>query len=250
LKEKNVPKAVEFVQRACVELVEGKYGLGPLTISKSLRAEYANPQGVAHKVLADRMAERDPGTAPAIGDRIPFVYIQPPPGQVAADLQGDRIEHPSYIKEKGLKPDYMFYITNQISNPVIQMFGIMLEEMPGYRGPPMSGWSENETKRAAERESAAYEILFRDAMNSNRSSQTKKFMSLFKGATVMSKPAEPPKALQVTKKPTAPVQQRQTLLNQFFIDTVKIKAQKKIMKAVEKATEQASSTQAKAIEGS
>ena len=45
-------------------------------ISKSIRADYANPNQIAHKVLADRMAERDPGNKPMVNDRIPFVYIE------------------------------------------------------------------------------------------------------------------------------------------------------------------------------
>ena len=238
LKEKDVPKAVDFVQRSCVELIQGKYGLGPLTISKSLRAEYANPQGVAHKVLADRMAARDQGTAPTIGDRVPFVYIQPPPGQQAADLQGDRIEHPTYIKEKGLKPDYMFYITNQISNPVIQMFGIMLERMPGYAGPPAAGWSSNPEKAAAQREAAAYEILFRDAINVHKNSAKSQFMSLFKSAsgqlTFATKcPGESKQKSIPIVQPPRP-QQKQTLLDQFFMSTVRVDAQKKIVKAMDK----------------
>ncbi len=242
LKEKDVPKAVDFVQRSCVELIQGKYGLGPLTISKSLRAEYANPQGVAHKVLADRMAARDPGTAPAIGDRIPFIYIQPPTGQQAADLQGDRIEHPTYIKEKGLKPDYMFYITNQISNPVIQMFGIMLERMPGYSGPPAAGWSSNPEKAAAQREAAAYEILLRDAINAHKNSGKAQFMSLFKGLSAGAggqltftpssapKPKATPSVATVAPRPV----QKQTLLDQFFMSSVTVNAQKKIVKALDK----------------
>ena len=44
-------------------------------------------------------------------DRIPYVYIET---KDKPKLQGDRIETPEYIKEMSLKPDYMFYITNQI----------------------------------------------------------------------------------------------------------------------------------------
>ena len=242
LKEKNVPKAVEFVQRSSVDLINGRYGLGPLTISKSLRAEYANPEAIAHKVLADRMAARDPGTAPSIGDRIPYIYIQPAAGQVAADLQGDRIEHPSYIKEKNLKPDYMHYIDHQISNPVCQMFGIMLERMPGYAGPPLAGWSPNEDKAAAQKEAAAYEILFRGALNAHMNSQKKKFFSLFASTTSTgaSSTGAQVQAQSYRPKPVAaPVaapkpQMKQTLLDSFFTDTVKIKTQKEIKKTIEK----------------
>jgi DNA polymerase elongation subunit (family B) len=257
LKEKDVPKAVDFVQRSCVELIQGKYGLGPLTISKSLRAEYANPQGVAHKVLADRMAARDPGTAPTVGDRIPFIYIQPQTGQQAADLQGDRVEHPSYIKEKNLKPDYMFYITNQISNPVIQMFGIMLEQMPGYAGPPAAGWSPNPEKAVVQRESAAYEILFRDAINAHKNSAKAQFMSLFKGLspgaggqlTFTPKESTGPKqkAISIVQPPKP--QAKQTLLDQFFTTAVQVDAHKQIVKAMDKKLKKGAKEAKEAKEG-
>ena len=41
-------------------------------------------------------------------------------------LQGDRIEHPDYIKENNLKLDYKFYISNQIMNPVRQVLDISM----------------------------------------------------------------------------------------------------------------------------
>ena len=47
-----------------------------LIISKSLRGFYKKPHMIAHKVLADRMGERDPGNKPMVNDRIPYVYIQ------------------------------------------------------------------------------------------------------------------------------------------------------------------------------
>ena len=43
-------------------------------------------------------------------------------------LQGDRIEHPSFIKENELNLDYEHYI-NQVSKPVSQIFGLELENL-------------------------------------------------------------------------------------------------------------------------
>jgi DNA polymerase elongation subunit (family B) len=74
-KVKGVRDAAMFVREAVTELLAGKFPMHKLTITKSLRAEYANPQRIAHKVLADRIAQRDPGNKPSSGDRIPFVYI-------------------------------------------------------------------------------------------------------------------------------------------------------------------------------
>ena len=39
-------------------------------------------------------------------------------------LQGDRIEHPDYMKEKNIPIDYAFYISNQIMNPVKQVLDL------------------------------------------------------------------------------------------------------------------------------
>jgi DNA polymerase elongation subunit (family B) len=120
----GVREAASFVQQAARELLTGKFPMSKLTITKSLRAEYANPKSIAHKVLADRIGERDPGNKPSTSDRIPFVYIQHTGGGAAPKLQGDRIELPSYIRENKLTPDYAFYITNQIAKPIAQVFGL------------------------------------------------------------------------------------------------------------------------------
>ena len=42
-------------------------------------------------------------------------------------LQGDRIEHIDYIKDKQLVLDYEFYISNQIMNPVKQVLDLHMD---------------------------------------------------------------------------------------------------------------------------
>jgi DNA polymerase elongation subunit (family B) len=127
----GVKEATAIVQSIAHSLLQGKFPLSKLTITKSLRAEYKDPLRIAHKVLADRIGERDPGNKPSTSDRIPYVYITKK-GPVPK-LQGDRIELPSYIKEHGLSPDYAFYITNQIAKPVAQVFGLAVEHIPGVK---------------------------------------------------------------------------------------------------------------------
>ena len=48
-------------------------------------------------------------------------------------LQGDRIEHIDYIREHKIKPDYSFYITNQIMKPVGQIYSLIVEKLEGFR---------------------------------------------------------------------------------------------------------------------
>jgi pentatricopeptide repeat protein len=129
MKEKNIQKAVEFVNKMLKDLVKGKVPIDKLIITKSLRSNYKNPNGVAHKVLADRIAAREPGNKPSSGDRIPYVYIVQREKRGEKMLQGDKIETPTYIREHKLKIDYSFYISNQIMKPLLQLFGLVLNEL-------------------------------------------------------------------------------------------------------------------------
>ncbi len=230
LHERNVPKAAKIIQDMAVDLVEGKYGLQPLIISKSLKAEYANTP--AHKMLADRMAARDPGNAPASGDRIPFVYIQPAPGQKAADLQGDRIETPAYIKEKGLKPDYMYYIDHQIANPVCQLFGVVVEQLPGFDShpPPKNGWDENPDKLIVQKETVAYNLLFGPAMQVNTRNAKAAFVQMFgESVEVLDKPKRAPR--QSTRAGVVKANPKQSTLDSMFMAVQQVEAAKKTVSA-------------------
>jgi len=129
-KQQDLEAAVKFVRESLQSLVDERVPMDKLIITKSLRSTYKNPQQIAHKVLADRMGKRDPGNKPSSGDRIPFVYIHNADKKA---LQGERIETPDYIRAKRLKPNYSFYITNQIMKPVAQLFGLVLEQMAAFR---------------------------------------------------------------------------------------------------------------------
>ncbi len=130
LNKHDVGASVSFLRETLADLVQGKFPLEELIISKTLKAHYKDPSRIAHKVLADRIKERSPGSAPQVNDRIPYVYVYNPNSKKL--LQGDRIEHPDYIREKDLQPDYEFYITNQVMNPVLQLYAIVLEQLEGY----------------------------------------------------------------------------------------------------------------------
>merc|ERR1711966_358067 len=121
LNEQDLNESVRYLEEELINLVNGKSKISDLIISKSLRASYKDPSKIAHKVLADRIASRDPGNKPAVNDRIPYVYIKL-----------DKVENTEYIIDNNLTPDYLHYITNQIMKPVLQLFALSLEELPGY----------------------------------------------------------------------------------------------------------------------
>ena len=131
LEKQDLEGSIEFLQDELKNLVEGKTSIKDLIITKSLRANYKDPSKIAHKVLADRIGARDPGNRPGSNERIPFVYIKTA-GAVVPSLQGDRIEHPDYIEQNNLVPDYLHYITNQIMKPILQLYALCLSELPGY----------------------------------------------------------------------------------------------------------------------
>ena len=126
MKEQNIQQATDFLKSCLQNMVDEKYPMDKLIITKSLRSGYKNPQSIAHKVLADRMTARDPGNKPGSGDRIPFVYIH---NSNKKALQGEKIETPHFIVDNRLKIDYSFYITNQIMKPVQQVFALVLEKI-------------------------------------------------------------------------------------------------------------------------
>jgi DNA polymerase elongation subunit (family B) len=135
MKENNIQKAIEYLDKALNELTDGKVPMEKLMITRALRSDYKNPLQIAHKVLADRIGQRDPGNKPKPGDRIKFVFIQNPVNHKKM-LMGDRIETPEFIKENRLKIDYTHYITNQLMKPLQQLFGLAIEKIWEYQKKP------------------------------------------------------------------------------------------------------------------
>lgn len=226
-RENPVPSAIEFVRRCLKDLVEGKYSIGQLIISKSLRADYANPLSIAHKVLADRITLRDPGNAPAVGDRIAFVYVATGAGKTAPKLQGDRIETPAFIKANGLTPDYQFYIEHQIANPICQMFGLLLEKFPEMEGLPTP-------VDTVDREKLAYNLLFGDALAITNKQKISDFARLLGASSqdVVTQPTKKPRA----KKASVATETKavQSKIDSFWADTAMVKHSKDIKKKREK----------------
>jgi DNA polymerase elongation subunit (family B) len=129
MEKRDIRPAQAFVKDMLIEVLQNKVPLEKFIITKQLRDDYKNPSQIAHRVLADRMEERDAGNAPQVGDRLPYIYVD---NRKMEKKQGDRIEHVDYVKEKKLKPDTEFYITNQIQNPVAQLFALAIEQLEGY----------------------------------------------------------------------------------------------------------------------
>lgn len=231
LSEKDIPKALDFVKEKLEELISGSMSLNLLTMSKSLRAEYKTPSPPAHKVLADRIKARDPGNAPASGERVQFIYVTPTPGQQAAKLQGDRVETPTYIRAKGLKPDYRFYIEHQLMNPIVQLFSLVADKIPGVVEPKVT-WAK---ATESDREIATTHAVFGPILAQCDKLSVRAFGASFFGTSgVVNSATASPVAVRrtnssaITTKPA--MAKIQPKLNNYFIDKMiveKMDAEKK-----------------------
>jgi DNA polymerase elongation subunit (family B) len=189
MKEKNIEQAVSFLKSCMQNIVDGKYGMDKLVITKSLRSGYKNPQQIAHKVLADRIGKRESGNKPGNGDRIPYIYIENPDRKA---LQGARIETPEFIIANKLKINYSFYITNQIMKPLQQLFALVLEQMKDFKkkkGHTLRTWTKEletlkkeypdpeqyrdkeEALRNKEVKALLFDAYIRKTINSNKGAQ-------------------------------------------------------------------------------
>ncbi len=130
MKENNIKSAIHFLEKSLEELIKGNVSMDKLMMTKALRGDYKNPQQIAHRVLADRIGQRDPGNKPKPGDRMRFVHIV---NDNKKALQGEKIETPEFIVDNNLKIDYIFYITNQLMKPLQQLLGLALEQIWAYQ---------------------------------------------------------------------------------------------------------------------
>ena len=128
MKDHDINKSLEFVKTESIKLLKGGFPLEEFTISKTLRSYYKKPNQIAHNVLANRQAQRDPGNRFEPNDRVPYAFIiHPNPSK--SHLQGDIIETPQYIRQNKLALNYKMYLTNQIMVPVAQIFDLV----PGFK---------------------------------------------------------------------------------------------------------------------
>lgn len=132
----DVPGAIAYVKSQIADLLQNKMDISRLVITKSLNkgAEYALGLGgkkedykmkQAHVELAARMKKRDPGSAPQMGDRVPYVIIAGTKG--AANFE--KAEDPIYVLENNLPIDCKWYLTNQLSKPLTRIFEPIIDNV-------------------------------------------------------------------------------------------------------------------------
>jgi len=126
--QKEIEPIVRYAKETLNDIIEGKYDHTYFVTTKRLRADYKNPDQIAHAYLAKRMRERDPGSAPQVNDRISYVqvYRKEQDSKKKKILQGDKIEEVGYVLANKLEIDYLYYITNQIMIPACQFLDLIV----------------------------------------------------------------------------------------------------------------------------
>ena len=118
-------QAIQFVKSTISNLYDDRIDLSFLVISKGLSKTAENYKGKqAHVVLAEKMLKRDPGTAPRLGDRVPYVIIC---GEKSLGPT-ERAEDPLYVLTNGLQIDVSYYIQSQLKKPIERLFTPILGE--------------------------------------------------------------------------------------------------------------------------
>jgi DNA polymerase delta subunit 1 len=133
LLERSPDSAIAFVKGLIAELLQNKMDISMLVITKGLTKSADEYKGgvQAHVALAERMRKRDPGSAPHVGDRVPFVIVQGPKGARAAD----KCEDPLYVLEHGLPLDANYYLENQLRGPITRIFEPLVPDIESiFRG--------------------------------------------------------------------------------------------------------------------
>jgi len=134
--QQDVDGSIQYVKSQISDLLQNKMDISQLVITKSLNkgAEYVLGLGgkkddykikQAHVELAARMKKRDPGSAPQMGDRVPYVIIAGMKGAATYD----RAEDPLYVLENNIPIDCKWYLSNQLSKPLTRIYEPIIENV-------------------------------------------------------------------------------------------------------------------------
>jgi DNA polymerase I len=117
LKEQDIKKAIKTVRNKVEKIKAGEMNLEKLIITKGVSKTLKSYKGIQpHVELVKKMRERDPASAPGVGDRVSFVIIK------GSEMMSKRTEDPTYAEKHNLKPDPKYYIESQLLPPLERVF--------------------------------------------------------------------------------------------------------------------------------
>lgn len=121
--DSNDPEPAKKLARTrAKELLDGNVEMSKLVLSQKLADSYKNTN-LAHVRVRDKMREREPGSEPQSGDRVPYVLVKTP----GSKTQGDKAEDPKYAERHSLPLDYEYYFSNKFMNPICDLLEPLVE---------------------------------------------------------------------------------------------------------------------------
>lgn len=142
--ERKVFEAMEYAQECGQQLLDGKIPVQDLILSKSLRKDYAcckkakdeadekrnhhiftnHRCAISHVNVARKIGERNPGSQPKSGDRVPYVFMDT---KIKKQLQWEKAEDPTYVIENNLKLDTLYYLEHSLISPLASLFELFTD---------------------------------------------------------------------------------------------------------------------------
>lgn len=128
----------ELALQRAIELIEGDVPNEKLILSQGLSDSYKSKGfsvsinspdikdiNQAHVQVVRKMRERQPGSEPQSGDRVPYILIDTGDPKAKAF---EKSEDPKYAKDNNLKVDYNYYFINKFINPVCDLIEPLFED--------------------------------------------------------------------------------------------------------------------------
>ena len=111
----STPKALAL-QRA-VELLEGDVPNEKLILSQQLGDSYKS-DNLPHVQVRNKMRDRQPGSEPQSGDRVPYILCKTWDPRAKAY---EKAEDPKYAVDNKMDIDYPYYFLNKFINPICDL---------------------------------------------------------------------------------------------------------------------------------
>ena len=128
----------ELALQRAIELIEGDVPNEKLILSQGLSDSYKSKGfavsinspdikdiNQAHVQVVRKMRERQPGSEPQSGDRVPYILLDTGDPKAKAF---EKSEDPKYAKDNNLKVDYNYYFINKFLNPVCDLIEPLFED--------------------------------------------------------------------------------------------------------------------------
>ena len=120
--KRGIPLVIEKITDVLNDLVQGNTDLDLLIVSKAFKPPYKSK--IPHAVLAEKIAERDPGKAPRSNDRIDYLFVDI--NSKKKEAQYLKVEDPEYVREHNLPLDVEYYIT-YLMNPMSEILELYMD---------------------------------------------------------------------------------------------------------------------------